>query len=221
MSIDTLINDREVVTLGGLNKDFPTCSVTDIWHIEQSVKYDCLGEEFYIELLGDKKDYSKEANEWDASEKYLEGDVVIYQGVYYIAIASNSATLPTNTTYWDLAPKFNNAYYNELWQFLGRYIASKVARMTIQPVVTPITGQGAIKREGETFSPAGFKDINSFYAWLDAMATAALRNMDKYLDSKKDETDAFDLLLDFRGLSGCNSSSGDCPMGHTTRYNVY
>jgi len=55
---NTIITPTEVVALGGLNKDFPTCDVRDIWHVEQGVRYKCLGPDFYDALISDKKDFS-------------------------------------------------------------------------------------------------------------------------------------------------------------------
>lgn len=219
----TLINAREVVTLGGLNKDFPACSVTDIWHVEQTIKFECLGEDFYNILIEDKADYSN-ANEWTVDGGYVAEEVVIYQGLYYMALDNVSGIIPTDTQFWMLAPKFITKEYNDLWCYLGRYIAYRVARMTVQPTVTPITGQGAIKREGETFSPASHKDISDFYSWLDANAATTLRNMDNFVISESENTDKYDTLIEFRGLisgTDCGDADSNCGDSYTTRYKVY
>jgi hypothetical protein len=47
---------------------------------------------------------------WDSNRQYSSNDTVRYNGQWYLALSNNSATLPTNTTYWIGANAANASY---------------------------------------------------------------------------------------------------------------
>ena len=214
--MNTLITAHEVVLHGGLNKNFPTCSVRDIWQVEQVLRKDCLGPDFYDLLLSDLATHTY--SDFDIANSYSTGDKVLYDGIIYECISNVTGILPTDERYWKLADKFNTTSYNELWAYLSRLIAYRVARTTVQPVITPITGQGAVKHDGQDFLPADRKDVHDFYNWLDARYSEVLEIMDNFVKEKKDAgSSEFDLLIEFRGIE-CESN--ECNRPYTTKYNV-
>lgn len=196
---DVLLTPREAVLLSGIQENFPPCRVDDILQIETEESRDCLGS-LYDSLLADKADYSGDP-EFVSGSTYNEGDVVSYQGVFYEALATTTA-LPVNSGAWKFAAKFETAIYNELWVFLGRYLACLAVKASVEPAATKMTGAGLVKTKGDDFDPASSKDIERLYLWLNARIAQAFRNMHHFLLKRKAET----ALSGYAGFNTCTAA---------------
>lgn len=194
---EVLLGTKEAVLLSGIPENFPPCRVDDILQIEIQERRDCLGAGLYDSMLADLADYSGEP-EFVSGSTYNPGDVVRYNGMYFEAEAVTT-DLPTNTATWKLAPKFQLDLYNQLWVFLGRYLACLAIKASIEPNAVKMTGAGLVKMKGDDFEPASGQDVNRLYTWLNARIEQSFRNMHYWLVDRSSES----ALSGYAGLSTC------------------
>ena len=94
---------------------------------ENALARECLGIEFYAELLADKVVYA--APFYSSQTAYIIGDVVQYDGWIYECIQDSTNNIPTNALFWQTAPLFASTCFNSLWNegFLSYFICWSVA----------------------------------------------------------------------------------------------
>ena len=176
----TLITPTEVKELARIDRHVQPCDINDIRQVETTMARECLGKEFYADLVNDLNDYSSVAA-WTNGVTYLVGQSVVYKGVYYTAIATTTAE-PSLKSDWDLAEKFQSQCYNDLWcETLGRYLALLVVENSIPPISTPLTASGTVKKKGEGFDAANEASVLRLQNWVSSQVIAAFNNLHDYL----------------------------------------
>lgn len=175
----TLLTENDVVLFAPMNYNFPRCDIKTIFLIEQAEARSCLGESHYTELLADLVDYSA-AVEYQEGTAYAVDQTVSYKGVYYTSInATNNP--PSYLTDWQYADKFQSATNNDLWPFLGQYLALVVLKSVIPMTTVDISAQGMVQSKGETFDPASDATVKRVQYALDALIATAYANLENEL----------------------------------------
>lgn len=207
MAAQTLILPAEVRELAKINKHVPTCDLQDIKQVEKVAARTCLGKSFYAALLADLQDYST-IPAWTGAS--VTADTVrLYQGIYYKA-KTTTTNEPTVKTDWEAAPKFTTDAYNDLWceGGLGRYLALLVVQNSLPIMATPITAQGAVKRDGDSHRSAEETEVLRLQTWIASNIATAFDNLDEYLT---DNSTTFTLYTGNITGSCCTAScSQDC-----------
>lgn len=149
---------------------------------------------------------------YDPMSMYAVDDVVIYNGVYYIAIDSVAANeAPPQNDKWKFAPKFNLECVDQFWcTFLAEYLSLCVVVSKLPEIRTQITAEGTIQKVGEHFAPASDKAYEHLYASFLGRKDDVFANMVRFVKSeiKKVTGECLDFYntLKFIGTNCC----GDC-----------
>ena len=181
----TLLRPNEIPKLAGIGVDhhLVTCTDAEIYDVELNEFIGCLGIDFYTELVAGLVDYSTATN-WTTGA-YIAGDKVKYSGFYYVAKVNTSQE--PNGSDWELGNKFTETTFEDFWcQHLGKYLALSVVRNDIAGHMVQITSQGAVRKEGEGFSPATEKEVKLLAADYDKKISRSFRLIDWYLNLNKD-----------------------------------
>lgn len=165
---------------------------------EEKIFNIALGFDWYESLLDDLTDVSSAAK-W-AAGTYQSGDIVEYYGNYFSA-NTDTSTVPGGAA-WDQLPKFQTeanqlVYDRYLLRLVSFYAAAPVAALA----ALKVAGTGTSRSEGETFRPAGFKEISSYQDHVARMVRDILFNLHLYLTRNSDN---FALYVG-------NSSGADLP----------
>jgi hypothetical protein len=122
----------------------PICDVLE--HTERHYITKVFGKDAYDALLEKVIDYST-ADLWKTNENYVEGDTVLYDGVPYILVvpANTYANSPNCSNEWEVAPKFAEDCYNELWEEGG-----------LRKIVSWVVFAEAVNFYPEVLNAAGF-----------------------------------------------------------------
>jgi len=181
--MQTLLQPFEVLLITRFSPHIDPATVDDILSIETREFRNCIGKPFYTELKEDLVDYSGEP-EYDNTENYVIDDIVLFEGLYYICIANIDGELPTNTTYWKLAPKFTTDAFNELWNvgFLGRYLALNVLFMSASTWATPVKANGFVELDGDGYKTAGDKFVERGLGTIQRNINDALGNLSEWIN---------------------------------------
>lgn len=211
MRAKTLLSKSDAKKFSELGDNYPSCDLTDIYQVELEQFRGCLGIEFRAVLMIALKDYSA-VLQWTAGS-YVVGNVVKNKGAYWI-VKANTATEPiTENDFWGLAPKFDTdnpcgEKYDELYcNFLGRFLALKVATLTAARNAADITAQGMVRKVGEGFVPADSKSQSTFFESLKIQAQQVYENMVWWMN-ENNETGCFDLSPIIKKENLCET--GDC-----------
>lgn len=204
MAAKSLLTPREVIFWSKVDANFPTCDLQNIFLILAKEFKDCLGKAFYDFLIENLADYT-DAEHWDSDKDYVTGDTVVYEGVYYTAIENTNESPPMSSC-WELAPKFTKDCLNDLWcnGFLAYYLSMLVVRDSIIPTTLNLGASGVVKRFGDKFETADYKEVSSLIKHHNNKIGQAFECLDAYL---RDENDSgcFDL---YKGNAiGC---CGEC-----------
>jgi hypothetical protein len=209
-SLPTLITIKEVELLSGIDGKLPTCGNSDIYQVEQRERRRCIGNDFYDALVADLANYSA-ATQYEAGTEYVDGDTVIYNGLYYTA-TTTTTNAPSNHQDWTYADKFNEADYNTFWGgFLGPYLAVNVLAWVMPFAATKVASQGVVRNFGENFQSASASDMKRLQAALNARIVTVNENMREYLKDQTENT-LFALHPDIEKL---NSTDCGCECGGT------
>lgn len=100
----------------------PICDVLD--HSESNELRKIFGDTTYEDMVADVVDYSA-SPVWAEGTSYAQGDVVSYDGAYFIAVEAiqNDSTTPDCSTSWRLADKFSKDCYNTTWAQVSKIVA--------------------------------------------------------------------------------------------------
>lgn len=198
-----LLLPREVILYSKIDDHFPPCDLDDIREIESYQFTTCLGGDFYDALVADLTDVSG-ATAYDSGTSYNQGDMVIYDGLYYTADQNSPAEPPTQ---WTLVDKFQTTCNNDLWcNGLARYLSLVVVRETIPLIATQIGSKGIVKKKGEDFEPASEKAISRLQSSIESKINRSWILLDKYMRDNNDD-DCYDLYVDNTGCDDCDKDN--------------
>lgn len=182
----TLITPSEVVKYSGLGVSFPICDFKMIAMNEKFEMRQCLGKQFYRDMLADLADYS-DVEEWSPLTSYIVGNLVVFDGTVYEAIDTSEGIEPLNADFWTLADKFESDCYNEFFcEYLGFYLAYIMLRIRLPFIWTKIEGRGIIQFNDQSFSTVSSKDFDRLDAAVLRQIQIANDNMIDYLKENKD-----------------------------------
>ncbi len=119
----------EVLRYSPAGFDYPTDSFCIlIPQYEMEMRRECIGAELWDFMVSKLNPYPDTFAEWDASNSYSIGDVVIRNLSTYISKANSNTSDPlTSVLFWDKFKRFSDAGVNELWEmFLRQIMAYKV-----------------------------------------------------------------------------------------------
>lgn len=136
----------EVLKYSPAGFNYPTRSFCIlIPQIEQAFRRECLGDALFDFMVAHLKPYPETFTEWDESETYAIGDIVIRNLCTYESTANSNTTDPIETgSNWVQFERFDHVGANELWElYLRQIFASKVYIATL-PSSTYQTGAGGL-----------------------------------------------------------------------------
>lgn len=178
----TILQPNDVIHYTGISEHFPTCDLRTIMQIEYAEFRTCLGLGFYETLKNDLVNYN--AAEFDPNTTYSEGSTVQWYGIVYKALQESTQFTPDNTEYWELAPKFNQSYYQDLWcMFLAPFLSWQLIRSRLPFIWRQVKAEGIVKIFGNTFESAGIKEFQVLHAAVAKEADMTFDNMDSYMKS--------------------------------------
>lgn len=218
--VQTLISPTEVVQLSNVDTNFAVCSFRTIYNIELYVfrKYLCKG--FYDALVDDLIDRTGTLV-YDDSTAYIAGNVVEWRGTYYEALAPTTGNRPSVSAFWEVADKFNQAAYNDLWnKHLAEYLSLSVLKHQLPFVMNKIKDEGVLKFDGVTFQAVDSSDEERLFDGVDSRLGIVFNNLDNFLLENDDNT----LYSEYKGIKGqcdCDESKNSSQAKQSTARNYY
>ena len=176
----------EVLQYAPVSREYPTKDLEKfIFPIEQRLRVECIGEDFYDWLETDKVDYSTTATAWENGVCYDINDVVLLNGTYWQSTQANNKTKPGygNPSQWNIAPKFQSTCANIYWtnylapiislQVLSRSLVFSTHQTTPGGLTIHSSDEGrrnATTKEFSTYRDEISKQINDLFfalnVWL-------------------------------------------------------
>jgi len=208
MAHNTLLQPQDIKEHIGIMSSMAACELRHIRKVELLQFRECLGKAFYDYLKDHLTDVSKCTNwcEYDDQGEpkyYQEGDIVVYDGILYVACKTTKA-IPVVEGEWKLVQKFTKDCLNELWcDYLCEYLAWEVFKNRAPYLGIRIGPDGYIKSTGRDFVPADYKDKEFLSRTIDRDVCIAWDNLEDFL--KENESGCFDL---FKG--NAKGSCGSC-----------
>lgn len=153
----TILTPRELIDFASLDNEFPPCDLKRIRQVEIKVFRDCLGTTLYNEMKASLNEYPCE--NYNPSETYSTGRVVVYKGVFYEAL-EQTQSIPVNKSYWKKAPKFDKPCLEELWcEFLGEFLAYSVLIPNMPLLLAKIKNGTIVKIFGKDYQAGSKNDM--------------------------------------------------------------
>lgn len=169
-SIETLITPQEIVDNAPVDPvSYGEQRIPFIAVREEKLFLKCMGMDFYKALMADKVKYAMTAgtgitvyvNYQETSPAHSAGAVVLYKNRLYKAKAAVTTQLPTDQGYWALAPRFETADYNYLWErYLKIILAMTISNETLFYRVVSDSPMGVVQKfeEGKS-KPLDVKSV--------------------------------------------------------------
>lgn len=172
---DTLMTKNEVIYYSASKRSSHAeeCCV----HIatkEETLFRECFGFQFYIDLLNDRKKYSIDpANTEATNVNFREGTaypvntVVLYDGsLYNVNILTDGTQIPPLDEYFSLSRKFGNDAYEFVWtRYLAKIIGMSVMYSSVMYRLVQDTSEGLVKTYTDGRSQAAsLKEAYAFKA---------------------------------------------------------
>ncbi len=204
----SLITAFEVVKFAPVRFDFPTANICDfISDVELDLFDDkCLLIETREKLEADLITYTNVPT-YDGNNTYALDDQVLLDGCIFISLANDNTASPIDSDAWTLAPKFETACYNTLWdKFLKRYLAFNITA-TVMAYSTYQAGSKGLTKFA--LDNTGVQTVNQkeFFEWKTTIiydSERILRNMRNWM---KDNTVCFPEMEDTGcGTGNCNTA---------------
>lgn len=211
-----LLTKQEVIQWASLS-NISECNIETIDSIVRCEFNDCLGKEFLKYLIDHLNCYDDpeefDVSEYDPEQTYNEGDIVIYDCVYYKVKKEVQGIDPLNSECFCLAEKFDEECLNELWcnGSLARYLSLLVARQSIVPNMVQMTSMGIGRRRGDGFEPVSTKGMEMLMAHYSTLAQNEFTLLHQYMIDNK-ECGCFDYYkgLAIKCCGGCGCKKKEC-----------
>lgn len=185
------INAYDIITYGALSPDFYKVPTRALFRTEQYLFNKYIGKDLYTDMRNALADYSSAAT-YDNTTAYTISTVVKYNGIYYKCKSPSTGNIPTDTTYWELAPRFTNIHYEELWcLYLAEYITWRVLADQLPTIVTELGASGATKAFGAHFRPADDSAVRDLQKAYFKRAQETWYNMEYYIFSHAEAASVF------------------------------
>lgn len=212
----SLLTSIEAIELARIGKEFPPCDIQDIEQVELTQFNICFTLDFYEALLADLVDYSG-VTQWVNTTPYEVGDLVVYMGRVYEAIANNTNVLPMVGDKWKFARKFTSDCYNDLWNKgrLGRWLALLTLKTTIPFSATKLSGMGVTKPLGDRFEQASRNEVNDLSIAMQNSANECLNIAKRHIEKTKN-TCTYE-GLNTNECNSCKTNVCNTSTGYTVR----
>lgn len=150
---------------------------------EEYLANKCLTWTFYNSLLSDLVSYS--GVDWSSGDSYSVDDIVNdpSTGILYEALQAVSAGTPlTNTSYWQVAPKFSSTANNNLWTgALRDYISFTVYRASLASSTYQGRSQGVMRHIGNNEEAVSYQELSYMSDSLKEAETELYNNLIDYM----------------------------------------
>ena len=192
MAHNTLLQPHDIKEHIGIMRSMGDCELRHIRKVELQEFRECLGKAFYDYLKEHLTDTSKctlycEYNDDGSPKIYQEGDIVVYEGILYIACKETSA-LPVVEDEWKLVQKFTKDCLNELWcDYLCEYLAWAVFKNRAPYLGIKIGPDGYVKSTGSGFRAADYKETEFLNRTIDRDVCIAWDNLEDHLLNENDK----------------------------------
>lgn len=203
--LSTLITGEEVRRFSPARFDSPTGNFCiDIKNREIKLFRECLGLEFYADMLDDVVEYHN-VPVYSDTEVYNTDDLMLFDGMIFVSLVDNNTFSPEDDTKWAIAPKFYTAKYQYIWDnYLRYYLAYMVLYSTINYSTFQPGSMGLVFIKNYTEqgqSTAGMDALWNFKANLKNDAIDILENLKVYI---KENINDFPMLKSWCGV-GCKT----------------
>lgn len=171
---------------------------------EETALKDCLGLEFYEALLNDLNAIQSDVYDYDEEKNYIPNDYCIYEDVIYKCINNSVGSIPKNNSDWEIAPKFNNPVYQDLYdRYLKIYLANYAIHEDIVFSAIPATNKGLMESEKDS---SGSKSVSleKLYLWrrnAKRLSVDILELIKLFIKKNKDK---------FKMIAFLQECDGDC-----------
>lgn len=210
--LKTIMTPNLVILHSGISLNFPVCDFNVLAMNEEYEMSECLGDDFYQDILDDLVDYSA-TEEYSPLTPYIIGNTVWFDGEPFEAIAVVDGIEPPNKDYWKPGRRFESYCYEDFFcKYLVYYLAHIILRLRLPFIRTKIEGRGTLQYEGSDFKTSDRKDYDSLDAAILRQIQIAQANMLKYLKKNKDNP-CYLNYIGF-GCSGCGKRTCDCSKEH-------
>ena len=152
-----------------------------------------LGWQFYMDLMGSKIPYGNTENpyvNYRENTNYAVDTIVLYKfKLYKVTVATDGSQKPPLTTHFEIAPKFDNDYYNFMWiRYLGQILASTIMYSTLMYRLIKDTSRGIVKNYQDGSSKAAtVGEVHALKREAKIDIEDIVKNMDKYVARNKDQ----------------------------------
>lgn len=201
-----LIKKQEVLIRTGLT-NLSSCNINKLETIIWTEFEGCLGLAFYDYLIANLAEY-EDAQKWVSDTDYNEGDVVIYEGCYWIAKEDVSVDSVPNIEdgCWGFAPKFKSPCLEGLWceGSLGDYLSYLIVRESIIPSSVRFTSEGIVRPVSKDYDAVSKSDKEGLVAHYSKCAKCEFTKLEWYMKNNNEDC-CFDL---YKGIA--NSCCGGC-----------
>ena len=174
----TLITGLEVVNHAPTSyRDEALAKCPYIHIVEEALFHECLGIALYNDMLSDIVDYSS-VGAFREQQPYTVGSNVIVNGIIYTCIQATTSQTVANSNFWQVAIKFNNPAYQELWtRYLAMLIATNVQIHTLATQAVSVSAAGVTRSKSENYNPATLAEVSALRESLDNTRIKMLKTM--------------------------------------------
>jgi len=209
----TVITPWEVIRYSPAGSNYPTEKIcNNIRQVEEDFFYRCFGQTFYEYLQDHLNEYpDPEPGLWDAGDTYATGDYVVYEGCLYRSLQNtNTGKDPASETeWWALFEKFDDACLNRLWTgYLRPYLAHVLYAESLL-FTTQNSGAGGITvrsndrvSEGSGIRTANMNEISAHKATVMDLAAKIYENMIRYINLNAQT------CTEYQNILACNNNCG-------------
>lgn len=189
----TLITPSEVIDKGRFDQNFdpnliePFISIAEYRYLASHESH--FGKALYEALLQDIILHS----EYSSSVIYNIGDVVVFDGKYFVCITNGiTGQPPIASLNWQPTSKFNNSNNQVLWSlYLQEFIALAVQHGSTYKNAFRTTSKGIMRNEGEYSKPAEYSEVKALKDELMADLDVLREKMMTFLQENKSNYPAF------------------------------
>jgi len=179
---ETLSTAKDITSQAPTGFNMNPAELCELIVVEEEKLFNaCWGYDAYLDLIGDKVDYSA-VNEYQ-NQTYSVDALVTYEGnVYKCILQTTGSQNPKNKKYWERAPKFGTAEYEFAWyRYLRTIIAWFVIRRDAMPQTIKFGEKGLQKRSGQHSEAASLEEIRAVMEILQMMGTDHVANFESYM----------------------------------------
>lgn len=153
--------------------------------------------ELYHALIADLNHAVANAATWKSGVEYSEGDIVIFDGVSYVATDDTSSRPPCD---WVKICRFSTQCFCDLWQYVAPWVSCNVVKVSLPTIYMKVSPQGVVVNQSGDYIPTDDRGLDKMQRHFDNLSSLHFRNLQDYICKT-------DCLEDYRGCFECKT---DC-----------